>query len=684
MRFLLSALPKTFALLGALSIAVLVSACGSSSKDNSEQPSESTESATSHGPLFDPATAKIPTTNDLLFKGSTDGTLNIPNPDNNPAITAINTLDGFSTTIPITAEFDMPLAPSSLVIGDTIHVFEVTKNQQGAITNIVKELTTAEITTTATGENASILALTPLTPLKESSSYLVILTNDIKDPSGAVAQAPSTYSLVRSTTALTGADVEALEPLRQLVNNMEGMAASKGVDKSKIILSWSFTTQSITPVLNQLATNASAKTIVIAPTGKTTNDFSLLLTGMADVSIGTLDIPYYLEAPDDENPTASMTSYWKGMGGTALTRFNTKPIATTILNIPVIMTVPNANSGQTKPAEGWPIIIYQHGITRNRLDILGYADSMAKAGFAMIAIDLPLHGIADLSNPLHASNTLFPNDREATFDVDFRNNETGAFEPDGLVDSSGLHFINLSSFLTSRDNVRQGVANLLVLRRSLKNIADINANNIGLVAHSLGGIIAVPFLGVESKSMPSSLLTTGASISTILRDSVTFGPPIKAGLATKGIEGASYQAFLLGTQWVLDSADPVNFAKDAAMLHPIQMTEVVGDGSGVHLPDQTVPNSSTEILATALGAKAASDATNPVSVGNPRVVRFTQGNHSSILDPTRGAPEGGSYLNVLTEMHSQLVKFHASGGTALVITDSEIIFSLPYTFNYYP
>ncbi len=674
MRFLLSGLPIAPVLLGTLSIAMLLSACGGgSSKDNSEQPSESTDSTLPHGPLFDPASTKIPKTNDLLFKGSTDGTLNIPNPDNNPIITAVNTLDGFSTTIPVTAEFDMSLAPSSLIVGDSIHVFEVTKNQQGAITNIVKELTTADIMATAIGENASTLALTPVTPLKESSSYLVILTNGIKDPKGAVAQTPSVYSLVRSATPLTGSNFEALKPLRQLVNNMEDMAASKGIDKSKIVLSWSFTTQSITPVLSQLAINATAGAIVLAPTGQTTNDFSPILTGMADVSIGTLDIPYYLEAPDNENPTASMTGYWKGIGGSALTRFNTTPIATTTLNTPVIMTTPNANSGQTKPVNGWPIIIYQHGITRNRLDMLRYADSMAQAGFAMIAIDLPLHGITDRSNPLHASNTLFPNDREATFDVDFRNNETGALEPDGLVDSSGLHFINLNSFLTSRDNVRQGVANLLVLRRSLENIADINANDVGLVAHSLGGIIAVPFLAVESKSMPSSLLTTGASISTILRDSVTFAPPIKAGLAAQGVTGSGYQAFLLGTQWVLDSADPINFAKDAAMLHPIQMTEVVGDGSDTHLPDQTVPNSSTEILATALGATAASDAINTVSVGKPRIVRFIQGNHSSILDPTRGAPEGGSYLNVFTEMHSQLDKFHASKGATLVITNSEII-----------
>ncbi|MCK5810125.1 MAG: lipase [Cocleimonas sp.] len=661
-------------LLPTLSIAVLLSACGGSDSSYDFTKEENpAKPVPPHGPIFDPAAAKIPSTNDLLFKGSTDGTLNIPNTDNNPLITAINQLDGFSTSIPFTADFGMSIAPASLLIGKTIHIFEVTKNTQGAVTSVVRELTTAEIAATTTGDEKKTLTLIPRTPLKESTPYLVILTNGIKDPSNAAAQAPSAYSLARSTTPLTDSDFQALEPLRQLINNMESMAASEGVDKNKIILSWSFTTQSTTAVLKQVANNASAGNLVVTPTGTTTTDFVSLLPGYADVSIGTLDIPYYLEAPSTDNPTASMTSHWKGVGGGALTRFNTLPIATRTLNVPVIMTVPNATSGKTKPVGGWPVVMYQHGITRNRLDIIGYADSMAQAGFAMIGIDLPLHGITDATNQLHANNTLFPNDIEPTFDVDFVNNSTGEDKGDGMTDTSGRHFINLSSFLTSRDNVRQGVANLLVLRRSLANISDLNADNIGLIAHSLGGIIAVPFLGVETKSIPSSLITTGASISTIIRDSVAFGEPIQAGLAAQGVTGDDYQAFLLGSQWTLDSADPINFAKDAAKTHPIHLMEIIGDGGDVHIPDQTVPNSSSEILAAVLNATAASDATNAVSIGNPRIVRFTQGNHSSILDPTRGAPAGGSYLNVFFEMHSQLAKFHASGGTTVVIENDAIV-----------
>ena len=45
---------------------------------------------------------------------------------------------------------------------------------------------------------------------------------------------------------------------------------------------------------------------------------------------------------------------------------------------------------------------------------------------------------------------------ERTFNVDLVNNTTGAAARDGVIDSSGTHFINLPSPLTSRDNTASG------------------------------------------------------------------------------------------------------------------------------------------------------------------------------------------------------------------------------------
>jgi dienelactone hydrolase len=601
-----------------------------------------------HGPVFDPAKGKIPTTNDLLFKDSKDGTLNIPNdadkdgkPDN-PIIAQINQLDGFSTTNPITIDFGMDIDPASL--GDGVKVFQVLKDPKtGLVTSVVRELSNAEIVAVPTADKK--LAIIPKRPLTEGSSYLVVLTNAIKDSKGKKAETPAPYFLAKGSAPLTGGNYEALEPLRALINNMETKVVEfdDKVKKDDIIMSWSFTTQSISAVLNAMLASIDVKNDDISMGTTSVGDSPL---GAADIFLGTLKVPYYLEVPSTNNPTAPLTGYWKGKGGSALTRYNTSPVKNSTLTIPVIMTVPK---GATNP----PVVIYQHGITRMRTDVLAYADAMAQAGRAVIAIDLPLHG-TPTDNLLHTPI-------EPTFDMDFLNNETGAPGPDGKIDTSGAHFMNLASLLTSRDNIRQGVSNLLVLRRSLKNIANIDATKVGFVAHSLGGIVAVPYLAIEDKPTPSSLIAAGAGIRNMLLESDPFGLQIKAGLKANGIEGEKYDAFMYATQFILESADPINYAADAAQTHPVHLIEIIGD--------KVVVNKTTEALAGLMQAKAVSTTATDISAGKPGIVRFTQGNHSSVLDPTRG----GNFLNVFTEIHTQLATFQASSGTTIKITDDSII-----------
>lgn len=660
-------------------LSTILTACGGGSNHNFDDTTDTEEPvALPHGPIFDLAGGNIPMPNDLAL-GLVDGTINIANPSGNSVIAAINELDGASTSNPLIATFGMELDPASLIVGDTVRIFEVTRAGP-AVTGIIREVTAAEVIIKVIGGNT--LAIIPFPPLKESASYEVVLTTGIKDTAGVPAQASTIYNLVKSSVPLTGGDFEQLEPVRQHINNLELIAQSADIDSVNIVQSWVLSTQSTTAVLNAVAADATTGALSMAPTGLNTSNIPTLINyaglayaGAADIHIGTLDVPYYLEAPSAQNPIAPLTGYWKGMGGVSLTRENTTPIATQTLTIPVMMTVPNASSGKTMPASGWPLVIYQHGITKVRTNVLIYADSLAKAGFAVIAIDLPLHGVTDTANQFHASNTAFPTDVEPSFDVDYMNNATQAPGPDGIIDSSGAHFINLQSLLTSRDNTRQGVSNLLVLRRSLGSIADIDTSKVSFIAHSLGGVVGIPYLGVEDKVTPSALITTGASITTIIRDSAFYGPVVKgaflAGDSTR--TEADYVAFLQGAQWVLDSSDPINFAMDAAAAHPIYMTEVIGDGA-THSFDTTVPNSSTEILAALLQAQPASAVSNPVAIGSPRIIRFTQGDHSSILDPTDDVPAGiASYINVFEEMHSELSSFMTSGGTKVDISDFGVI-----------
>ena len=645
-----------------LSASLLLTACGSDSNYDFNKPAVADESLAPHGPVFDPANKKIPATNDLLFAGSEDGTLNIPNdadgdgkPDN-PIIAQVNQLDGFSTTNPVTIDFGMDIDPTTL--GNGVRVYKVIKDPKtSAVVSVTRELTATEIMAVPTSDNK--LAIVPLKPLLESSSYVVILTNTIKDTKGKKAETPVSYLLAKGSASLTGGNYEALEPIRALINNMESKVVEfdDTIKKDDIIMSWSFTTQSISAVLNALVADLQVNKVKVADITMGTTPVGNSPGGLADIFVGTLKVPYYLKPPTADNPTAPLTGYWKGASDSALTRYNTTPVKNSTLTIPVIMTAPK---GVTKP----PIVVYQHGITRMRTDVLAYADAMAQAGRAVIAIDLPLHGTPS-DNPFHSTI-------EPTFNVDFVNNVTSAPGPDGIADESGKHFMNLQSLLTSRDNIRQGVANLLFLRRALEHIPNIDATKVGFISHSLGGVIGTPYLAVETEEIPSSLVATGGSITNIL--TVTsddeaagnegknpFGKEIKAGLAAADIKGADYQSFMFGAQFILESADPVNYAQDAAAAHPIHLIEIEGD--------QVVRNEASSAIATLMGAKEVTATVTDIAKGKPGIVRFTEGNHSSVLDPTRG----GNFLNVYSEIHSQLAAFQATAGRTINISNSAII-----------
>jgi hypothetical protein len=122
----------------------------------------------------------------------------------------------------------MALDQSSLTVGDSIRIFQVSKDlSTGAVTGIEREATAAEFTAAAIGDG-STLALIPNAPMAESTSFMVVLTNKIKGADGSNAVSASAYIIARSTVPLTGGDYNDLEPLRQSVNNHETVASALG------------------------------------------------------------------------------------------------------------------------------------------------------------------------------------------------------------------------------------------------------------------------------------------------------------------------------------------------------------------------------------------------------------------------------------------------------------------------
>ncbi len=688
---------RTIAALTA-AVALLVGACSSGGYGTVGPPDTSSGNGSGGGTppvnttstaLFEPAAGVLPYPTDLYFAGSTDGTINIQPPNAaEPNQAAINALDGFSTTAVIRENFGGALDPSSFTASSVIIVPVVTDNHTKATIGVLGPPLTPGVDYTAAlgteaGVGPTVLEITPLHPLMPSTcikngaflgancttgtGYLVLLTRGIKDAQGhaAVPSADFTPCLTAlgegdpTCPSITDATLNAI---CQLTGAQLQIAQAVGVSPADIVLSFSFTTQSTLDTLELLSATTTAQTLDVHPIGITTADIpGLGLPGHADIYVGTLTIPYY------SSKTAPLTDFWHAPPfpldptSTFVTRYNPLPAPTQTLQIPVLVTVPNATSalGAAPPAGGWPVLIFQHGITRNREDAFAVADSFGDSGFVVVAIDLPLHGITNQADPLYAAganpayaglNLPATGSIERTFDLDVENNTTGAAGADGTIDPSGSHFINLTSLLTSRDNLREGVADLIALTRTLPSLnlgaaGTVNPAAIHYLGHSLGAIEGGTFLAVmPSAEIPTATLAMpGGGIANLLRESPTFAPQINAGLAAQGVmQGTTlYEQFFRDAQTAVDSGDPVNFIAQATALHPIHLIQVVGSASSP--PDQVVPNSATQrlIVASSYGPAALTRIPAPAAPGpvqNPAgfraFVNFVVGDHGSIIDPT--------------------------------------------------
>ena len=636
--------------------------------------------------VFNPAAGQPFPTN-LAFIGSTDGTLNIPvaDPTNlaDPKV-AMNGLDGFSTVAPMTANFSGTLNADTVKAGSTVRVFEVTLNSSFAITGVTGELkagTDYSANLLPQDKNQTTLNIHPLLPLKPKTGYLVVLTNGIQDSGGYDALPSQTYTLTKLTTplvdangksvipGLSDAQAQALEPIRQLTNNQEAAAASQGVDRSSIVLSWTVMTQSIDDAFVALGKNLKPLGIGFQATGLTTKVVGLGLPGFSDIYVGKLAIPYYLG-----KDKAALSSYWQTADGGAVTRYNPLPAAKVMpLQIPVLMTVPNASSGRSKPANGWPVVIFQHPLWHDRTYLFSLADALSFEGYAAVAIDAPLHGITDTKNLLYTKGL------ERTFDLDLINNDTGAAGPDGKIDPTGSHFVNTNSWLTTRDNFREAAEDLRQLTATLPLVdlngdgkPDLDTGHIRFVAHSLGVVVGATFLAIEDNVTSATLGMGGGGIVKFADASPTLSPILIAGLAAQGYtKGTPEYEFALGVlQTLIDSGDPINYGATAASLHPIHLIEVVG-GPGV-LPDQVIPNSvenaplaGTEPLAKVMGLKSASRTVRD-DKGVRAIVRFTQGDHESLLSPVAS-------VGATAEMQGQMISFLNSEGEELEILYHPVI-----------
>ncbi len=670
--------------------------------------------------LFQPAQGIFPFPNDLYFSGTTDGTINIQ-PANGliPNQVGLNALDGWSTTAPIRIRFGGPLDPTSFSAAN-IRLYQVKiSNVNKAVSGFTRPLTygaefSANVATDA-GVGNTVLEIRPLVPLQPSqgpatptspvpdaTGYLVLVTNGVKMVGGAAATADTDYATIKTTLGPTVAAANCAQLPNAPMQGACGFTASHfavaanpalgplALNPANIVISAHFSTlatRDTLGVLGQIIFNPAAPVPAIGVIPNVSiplNTINPALPAYASARAGTVTVPYYSYIPTAQAPggistdSKVLSTAWHAAAPPPaplsdpnnelnLTRFNPVPGKVADKAIPLLVVMPNSNAGAAgvKPANGWPVVIFEHGITRDRTDAFALAQAFASQGWVIAAIDLPLHGITSTTNPFYQPTN------EQTFNLDLMVNASGASGPDGVIDSTGSWFINLTYPLASRDNLRQGVVNLLALTRALPSldldgdgIGDIDGSRIAFVGQSLGSIVGISY----GAALPNPALTKtmvfsvpGGGVAALLRDSPTFGPRINAGLQAQGlIPGTSlYAQYFRDVQNIVDAGDPLNFVTLAAQQRSIYFQQMVGGGgSPAALPDQVIPNSATQRLIDAIvGSGQPFPRVVPgAPVTGDGYVNFIVGDHGSLLSPTSSAAATG-------EMQGETLTYTGTGGT---------------------
>ena len=652
-----------------LLVGALISGCESGSSEN-PAPIAFTPAPAPAGTgfvaLYAPPVDVVPYPNDLY--NPTGTRLAVPVKITSPLSAALNTLDGFSTSAVISAPFNAPLDPASLIpwnpaagapAAASIIVLNAT-----AGTPLVPGVHYNVRVSTAAGSGNSVLEIVPLRPLSPRTRYVFIVTNRVRSTAAVAAGADTVFGAVRDAhlAGLTSVpNVPALTPLFPAITPLINTAVGLGIPGNSVVVAWSMQTQSISNVLDVIAASATPRPAALVAAGTTAQ---LGLPGIASIYTGYLEVPYY---GDPANP---LTSFWVSSSLAPPNVQNPTPVARVPnRRIPLLATLPNAGSNRTQPASGWPVVIFQHGITLNRTVMFAMADSFAQQGFAVVAIDLPLHGITSTSNPLYQGQGSPFGNNERHFNLD-NVGATGVFAPDGQIDN-GWQILNIGNPLNARDHIRQAVADTIGLTRTLPGLnfpdgdtnPDLDGNRIHFVGLSLGSIISGVFLGLDTDIVTATLSSPAGPWTSILTDpqAIDFGEPIRAVLSAQGLPPGTvgFDNFVRDLQTVIDPVDPINYASAAAANHPLHVIEVLGDTA--------VPNGPTDYIAQLWGLPSRSTTAMvapPATVSG--IVRFRAGVHSSLFNPAP-AP------TVTIEMQRQTVTYAVSAGSVIQITDTSVV-----------
>jgi pimeloyl-ACP methyl ester carboxylesterase len=551
----------------------------------------------------------------------------------------ISNLDGIGLTTPIIIQAQQNFNASSVVLGKTIQVFELGSHIQ----EVSKQYWRLQL-------NKAQIQLIPIQPLAENARYLIVLKTDIHTQQNTLPTLQTQASLGQPKFLSHSALIS-----QQLI--------AYNLELSNVFAIATFKTQSITHWLSTLKAQATAQTLNIATQCQSTDDLNPSLKGLADVRVAKLALPYYLATEPNPNINAN---------------FAASSVPST-QSVPVLITLPNAKSlaGAIPPAQGWPVVIFQHSFGRNREDLLYLADQLADAGMVGVAIDLPLHGVTSPFDPFKAENNLsFADDAERTLNWDRQKNYAGVLEPDNEPDPSGANFIDYTNLLGTRDALQQAVLDLLVLRKSLVNIERntlaLDLEKVSFIGHGLGAMVGLGYLAAETKPTPSSLMNVGGGLAQLFNSSPKLSKLIQPQFAKLGIpnNGETYQQYLQQAQLVWDTVDPLVLAEQVGAQHPLQLINLANPTQADEVGDSYIKSSLSDYPLVGADVLAKRLRAQPIKASVQQLKRtvatFKEGEHFSWFNPTANPP-------VTAEIQQELLSFQQSQGQSITVQNSTLL-----------
>jgi hypothetical protein len=586
---------------------------------------------------------------------------------------------------PIYIRFSAPLVAST-VNAQNIKVFQISADSPSPSATENNALGFSDVTgmfSFAYSAGSNDVSLFPNFPLLPATRYLYLVSNRVKDAATGASVSSSVYFEALKSTQPLGGPFAALEPIRanaldggnnvllsgyaKVMNDLLAASAVTTVtSRNEIALLGRF----ITTAAGFVATDPAA-----APIGSLLPVESALRAFAAGGGLGGLSGKNWGVNPVTVTTPAGLTpgAFWAGVLGGVVAApatvgkvitgsiasadismnpvvahnnpainlnvpFATYSAATSVVQafrdpvtkrltgyyytdrqIPFVYLAPAG----TAPAGGWPLVIYQHAINGQKEQVVAVAGALTAAGFAVVAIDLPLHGA--LAVPGHLTGALW-----------------------------GQDFMAVGAPLAARSNIQQAAFNLDRLEFTIATpsfggpfagqgfaVLGADAPNPTVkpkfVGVSLGSIIGAYYLagnstlnptpgqppytqGTLDADMKGFLSVPGGRITYLLRDSPDFSPSLNAGLAAHGIVAGTptYNQFLQLTQSVLDPVDPATMTTplpnlQSADLLPSRLSGRIAvqeaastsfNAAGQPLNgDLVIPNANTRYFGNALGGR---------------------------------------------------------------------------------